>query len=246
MPKVKSQPSGFTIVELLIVVVVIGILAAITIVWYTGVSQKAIASSLQSDLTNGSNKLKLYQVENGSYPTSFTDGGGGNYCPDPPDTRYCIKASPGTTFTYSPEVGSSPQNFTLDAIYTSSSTTYRMTSNTPPVLVEEEVVIVPGPPTGLFATPDCTSSPNISFVTLRWVAPVDDGGSVITNYKVYRGNTYGQETPLIVLSNVLTYLNSPVSYWHTYYYKVTAINAIGEGVYGNEVSVYTPRCYQAP
>lgn len=37
----NKQNSGFTIVELLIVIVVIGILAAITIVAYNGVQQRA-------------------------------------------------------------------------------------------------------------------------------------------------------------------------------------------------------------
>ena len=43
------QP-GFTIVELLIVIVVIGILAAITIVAYNGISQRAFDATLKSDL----------------------------------------------------------------------------------------------------------------------------------------------------------------------------------------------------
>ncbi|PIQ71162.1 hypothetical protein COV88_01465 [Candidatus Saccharibacteria bacterium CG11_big_fil_rev_8_21_14_0_20_41_19] len=46
--------SGFTIVELLVVIVVIGILAAITIVSYTGITQKAIIASLTSDLDGSS------------------------------------------------------------------------------------------------------------------------------------------------------------------------------------------------
>ena len=53
---------GFTIVELLVVIVVIGVLATITIVSYTGITQRAIISSLQSDLTNNSNQLKMFQI----------------------------------------------------------------------------------------------------------------------------------------------------------------------------------------
>jgi general secretion pathway protein G len=68
MHKQWSKQDGFTIVELLIVIVVIGILAAITIVAYNGIQQRAVVASLTSDLVNASNKLKLYQVDNSGYP----------------------------------------------------------------------------------------------------------------------------------------------------------------------------------
>ena len=57
------RKTGFTIVELLVVIVVIGIISAIVFVAYSGVSQKAITASLESDLALNAKKLKLYQVE---------------------------------------------------------------------------------------------------------------------------------------------------------------------------------------
>jgi len=60
----QKRETGFTIVELLIVIVVIGILAAITIVAYNGITQKAIVASMQSDLANVSQQLKIYQTTN--------------------------------------------------------------------------------------------------------------------------------------------------------------------------------------
>lgn len=63
---------GFTIVELLIVVVVIAILAAITIIAYNGIQNRANDTAVQSDISNMAKKLQLYYTENGVYPdTNF-------------------------------------------------------------------------------------------------------------------------------------------------------------------------------
>ena len=61
---------GFTIVELLIVVVVIAILAAITIVAYNGIQARAYDSTVRSDLSQVMKKLEIYKVDNGSYPST--------------------------------------------------------------------------------------------------------------------------------------------------------------------------------
>ena len=58
----KKTTSGFTIVELLIVIVVIGILAAITIVAYNGVQNRANEVAVQSNLKDLANKVTEYQA----------------------------------------------------------------------------------------------------------------------------------------------------------------------------------------
>ena len=64
---------GFTIVELLIVIVIIGILAAITLVSYTGVTQRSNNSSAQSTAQQVAQKAESYNSETGHYPYDPTD-----------------------------------------------------------------------------------------------------------------------------------------------------------------------------
>lgn len=128
MQRAKPRPiSGFTIVELLVVIVVIGVLAAITIVSYSGIKTKAIAASLQSDLSSSAQKLKLYYTEYGTYPSTLN----ASNCPTTPtaDSKYCLKASSGNTLTYCPVTPYS--SFTLKAINTSG-TGYVVTDSSSP------------------------------------------------------------------------------------------------------------------
>ncbi|MFZ1250383.1 MAG: LamG-like jellyroll fold domain-containing protein [Candidatus Microsaccharimonas sp.] len=75
----KNKQAGFTIVELLIVIVVIAILAAITIAAYNGISNRAKQSSLQSTLTNYAKKIEVYRTSasnaSESYPANLSDAG---------------------------------------------------------------------------------------------------------------------------------------------------------------------------
>lgn len=60
---------GFTIVELLIVIVTIAILAAITIVAFNGVQARARDSQRRSDVTAITKALELYYIDNGKFPS---------------------------------------------------------------------------------------------------------------------------------------------------------------------------------
>ena len=120
-PKRQSE-SAFTIVELLIVIVIIAILAAITIVAYNGIQNRARASAASSALSQAVKKLELYKVDNSSYPTSanlaaagITDANDTTYQYTSDGTTYCLTATNVTvsyylnsTTTPSPTAGGCP------------------------------------------------------------------------------------------------------------------------------------------
>jgi len=71
----KSHTKGFTIVELLIVIVVIAILAAITIVAYNGVANMASDSTAKSNIETAIKKLEVAKIDNDLYPLKIEDLG---------------------------------------------------------------------------------------------------------------------------------------------------------------------------
>lgn len=66
----KRSQQGFTIVELLIVIVVIGILAALVITTYSGIQQKGRNTERVTDLKAVKGQLEAYYASNGKYPAS--------------------------------------------------------------------------------------------------------------------------------------------------------------------------------
>lgn len=66
--QIKNRQTGFTIVELLVVIVVIGILASITIVAYSGVTARAKTAKAQAAASSVIKKAELYNSLVGSYP----------------------------------------------------------------------------------------------------------------------------------------------------------------------------------
>ena len=78
-------------------------------------------------------------------------------------------------------------------------------------------------------------------ITLGWSAPSSNGGASITSYKVYRGTTSNGETLLSSggcssLGNVLTCTDTNLTNGTPYYYKVSAVNSVGEGSQSSEVN----------
>lgn len=94
--KKRIDRTGFTIVELLIVIVVIAILASVTIVAYNGIQNRAAVSALMSDLRNAAGQLEMDRVSLGTYPTqeAFQPQASPNvsleYLHSASDNTYCL------------------------------------------------------------------------------------------------------------------------------------------------------------
>lgn len=73
LKNMNQSARGFTIVELLIVIVVIAILAAISVAAYSSIQHRARTSAVHTDLSSAKKKLALFRVDNGRYPASTTE-----------------------------------------------------------------------------------------------------------------------------------------------------------------------------
>ncbi len=107
---------GFTIVELLIVIVVIAILAAIVIVAYNGIQGRAIDSSVRSSVQSAATKIQTYAIQNNdTFPATLA--------------AININDSATTTFAYTFNNSTSPKTYCVSA--TTNSVSYYITNAIP-------------------------------------------------------------------------------------------------------------------
>ncbi|MNH75243.1 Type II secretion system protein G precursor [compost metagenome] len=100
----KKTTSGFTIVELLIVIVTIGVIASIAIVAYNGIQTRAQNTRLLSAFDTYEKALRQYKALNGNYPA---------YTPPGSELYACL----GTSFP-------ATADFALDKCYVYNGTNY--------------------------------------------------------------------------------------------------------------------------
>lgn len=81
----KNKSKGFTIVELLIVIVVIAILAAITTVSFSGIRQGAATAKTRQNAASVQSVAQAFHAANGSYPTTPEDFTSGDVATLPPN-----------------------------------------------------------------------------------------------------------------------------------------------------------------
>ena len=106
MIRKRSRPhQGFTLVEILIVVIILGILAAIVIPQFTNASQNARESSLQSTLQTLRSQIQLYKLQHGDQLPDLVGTGGTNWAALVASTQYGTPAQ-----TYGPYMQAVPSN----------------------------------------------------------------------------------------------------------------------------------------
>ena len=206
----KNKQSGFTIVELLIVIVVIGILAAITIVAYNGIQQRAQTATLQSDLEGAAKQLAMDQVTNSAYPATVAAANNGAG----------LKASPGTSYSYIVNNSITPVYYCLAETNTASSLTYfvNSTTNTPQV--------------GGCSVTNLVTNPGVELSVSPWQAPFGtwNSGNLDTSQQ-YSGATSYKATRSAVSSDArmarLVLINLGVGSYEYSSWVYVADSAIG-------------------
>lgn len=111
---IRVRRGGFSIAELSVVIVVVGILFAVVIVSYAGISKRAEGVAAQSDLDTISTQLELYYRDHGKFPSSYDSDG----CPmdseGTVDTNYCAKTGSDVSLHYTPGPGATIQSYRME------------------------------------------------------------------------------------------------------------------------------------
>lgn len=89
----------------------------------------------------------------------------------------------------------------------------------------------PAAPTSL----SVAQGPGVGQIRLTWQAPTN-GGTPITAYRIHRGTTSGGESLLTEISPATTWTDSTLPNGTRFYYRVSAVNAVGDGPLSSEVN----------
>ena len=149
---INKKQSGFTIVELLIVIIVIGILAALVLNTFQGVQARARDTERRTDINSVATQLEAYYADFGHYPdgsAATTCGDGAEACAlstltsrgldaealnDPQNNAINVATNPGTNNQYYYDVtgatctGGQCDSFALSTALESEATTYTKSS----------------------------------------------------------------------------------------------------------------------
>jgi prepilin-type N-terminal cleavage/methylation domain-containing protein len=184
----RKRTGGFTIVEMLVVIVVIAILAAITIVSFNGVQQQARESMLKAELAKAQKQIQLYISDTGKLPTAI------NSCPTPTAGKTCYVPSAGVSMTYYADSTQTPPLYYINA--TTGTTTLRLSS------VDSEAVKTVGK-TVVFTDATERTGPN-EFLKYVDLAPTIDAKGLVPyviSFDIKSANTATKNTATVYQQN---------------------------------------------
>lgn len=192
--KRQKQLNGFTIVELLIVITVIGILAAIAIVSYNGIQDRARATSLMSDLDTAAATLELDLKQSGAYPLTVATANSGNG----------LVASPNNTYQYA--VGSNASSPTYCLTASNGSQSYMVNQDGPVILGH----------CNLLPNSDIAKPGPSEFLQYADLAPIFDRYGLVpytVSFDIKSANITNKNTMLVYMQNGSSTKYSFVSQW---------------------------------
>lgn len=228
-----SYKKAFTIIELMVVIVIIGILATIALMSYAGMTKKATEATLVSDLGSASEILKLSRIENNSYPvaSNTSDYSKITDCPSPAPGNACIKLSPGNSFgVFWVDNTVIPRTFCL-TIKSANNIKYHVTNNSVP---ESGGCTFP---IGSILTATTFSR---SKIDLSWDAVTD-----ATKYTLQRSANLSFTNPITIAtqSTNATFRDTGLSQATTYYYRINATVDGDDSFWSTTVNATTSTFY---
>jgi prepilin-type N-terminal cleavage/methylation domain-containing protein len=155
---------GFTLVELFIVMVIIGILAFISFVAFNGIQRQAQIATLQSDLSGASRTLAVAKITEGEYPVNSA-------------ADSLLEKSDGTILNYS--AGTNQASYCLTAI--NGDLSYRITdTDTAPSVGACMGVLADGSscPAGYIVVPGSSTYGTSTFCAMKYIASQSGGSAV--------------------------------------------------------------------
>ncbi|WP_408586586.1 fibronectin type III domain-containing protein [Novosphingobium sp.] len=177
------------------------------------------------------------------------NGGGGGA---PAARTTTIPASAGPVFTITRLLGSSSTlsliagtnaNLTLSGAAIVAAAAIAAGSSQVAVVREQLGQIATEYPVTLTGAPTVPGTPGVTLtagngqVSVAWTAPASNGGSPITAYKLYRSIAGGAETLLATITTASPYVDSGRTNGVSHAYRLSAVNAIGEGAKSASQSV---------
>ncbi len=173
----------------------------------------AAPTSLTATPDNGENDLTwTLPTDTGGFPITAVRVYGG--ATDPP-TTLIASIAPGTSYSHTTVVAGVTYHYRVAAVTTHG-------EGTRSSVASATAATAPGVP----LLPAAVGSP--ARIDVSWTPPTLDGWSPITNYKIYRGTSPLSLSLLATVGDTSSYADTSVTNLVTYYYTISAVNALGE------------------